>query len=83
MADLNYARRPEQNLRQGVFTTSIAVTKPVHRGANAMCDKCDEIDRRIERYRFILRNIQDKDFNDRTNELIAELQAQKAALHAE
>lgn len=48
-----------------------------------MCDKCDEIDRRIERYRFILRNIQDKDFNDRTNELIAELQAQKAALHAE
>lgn len=48
-----------------------------------MCEKCDEIDRKIERYRRIQRTILDQVTVDRAKELIAELEAQKAALHPE
>ena len=46
-----------------------------------MCEKCVEIDKTIERYRQIERSIMDQLTVDRTKELIAELEAQKAALH--
>jgi hypothetical protein len=46
-----------------------------------MCDKCVELDTKIERYRRILFSISDQVTIDRTKELIAELLAQKAALH--
>lgn len=46
-----------------------------------MCDKCEEIDHRIEHYRRIARHILDREFNDRARELIAELEAGKVALH--
>jgi hypothetical protein len=46
-----------------------------------MCEKCVEIDKTIERYRQIKRSIMDQLTVDRTKELIAELEAQKAALH--
>jgi hypothetical protein len=46
-----------------------------------MCDKCDEIDKTIERYRQIKRSILDQITVERAQELIAELEAQKAALH--
>ena len=46
-----------------------------------MCEKCIEIDKNIERYRRIQRTIADQVTIDRTKELIAELAAQKAALH--
>lgn len=46
-----------------------------------MCDKCEEIDNRIEHYRRITRHILDREFNDRARELIAELEAEKVALH--
>jgi hypothetical protein len=49
----------------------------------AMCDKCVELDTKIERYRRILFSISDQVTIDRTKELIAELLAQKAALHPE
>jgi hypothetical protein len=48
-----------------------------------MCDKCVELDKTIERYRRILLSIGDQVTVDRTKELIAELQAKKAALHPE
>jgi hypothetical protein len=48
-----------------------------------MCDKCVELDTKIERYRKILLSIGDQVTVDRTKELIAELLAQKAALHPE
>jgi hypothetical protein len=48
-----------------------------------MCDKCFEIDKAIERYQRILVSISDQVTVDRTKELIADLQAQKAALHPE
>jgi len=45
-----------------------------------MCDKCDEIDKTIERYRQIKERIADQALVDRAKELIAELEADKAAL---
>lgn len=48
-----------------------------------MCDKCIEIDMKIERYQRILHAIGDQITIDRTKELIAALEAQKAALHPE
>jgi hypothetical protein len=48
-----------------------------------MCEKCVEIDKNIERFRRIQRTIPDQVTIDRTKELIAELMAQKAALHPE
>jgi hypothetical protein len=46
-----------------------------------MCEKCVEIDRNIERYRRIQRTIGDQVTVDRAKELIADLNAQKDALH--
>jgi hypothetical protein len=48
-----------------------------------MCEKCEEIDKTIARYQRILLSIGDQVTVDRTKELIAELEAQKAALHPE
>jgi hypothetical protein len=42
-----------------------------------------EIDKKIERYRNILRSIRDEATVDGAEKLIADLEAQKAALHPE
>ena len=46
-----------------------------------MCEKCVEIDTTIKRYQGIRSRISDQFTVDRIKELIAELEAQKAALH--
>jgi hypothetical protein len=46
-----------------------------------MCEKCEEIDKTIVRYQRILLSIGDQVTIDRTRELIADMQARKAALH--
>ena len=48
-----------------------------------MCDKCTELDVKIERYRRIAFSINDQLTIDRIEALIAELKVQKAALHPE
>jgi hypothetical protein len=48
-----------------------------------MCEKCVEIDKKIERYRRIQQSILDQVTVDRTRELIADLEVEKAALHPE
>jgi hypothetical protein len=48
-----------------------------------MCDKCDELDKKIEHYHRLASQITDQQFNERANKLIAELEAEKAALHPE
>jgi hypothetical protein len=48
-----------------------------------MCEKCIEIDKNIERYRRIQRTIPDQITVERTKELVAELIAEKTALHPE
>jgi hypothetical protein len=48
-----------------------------------MCNKCDEIDKTIERYRRIKERVADHALVDRARELISEMEADKAALHPE
>ena len=48
-----------------------------------MCDKCAELDEKIERYRRVSSSINDQLTIDRLKALIEELHAQKAALHPE
>jgi hypothetical protein len=50
-------------------------------GNGEMCEKCVEIDAKIERYRNIVRSIADQPTVDGTKALIADLEAQKAVLH--
>jgi hypothetical protein len=48
-----------------------------------MCDKCAGLDKKIEHYQKLLLGIGDQLTIDRIKSLIADLQAQKAALHPE
>lgn len=48
-----------------------------------MCDKCIELDKKIERYRQIQQAILDQVTVDGIKQLIAKMEAQKAALHPE
>jgi hypothetical protein len=48
-----------------------------------MCDKCDELDKRIEHYSRMLLSIGDQITVERIKALMGDLQAQKATLHPE
>jgi hypothetical protein len=48
-----------------------------------MCEKCIELDDKMERYRRIASRIYDQLTLDRIKELIAELESEKAQLHPE
>jgi hypothetical protein len=48
-----------------------------------MCDKCVEIDKKIEHYRRLASQITDQQFIERALALIAELEGNKKALHPE
>jgi hypothetical protein len=48
-----------------------------------MCEKCDELDKKIEHYGRILLSIGDQLTVDRIRAMIRDLQAQKATLHTE
>jgi hypothetical protein len=48
-----------------------------------MCEKCEQLDKKIEHYKKLILGISDQLTIDRIKSLIADLQAQKAALHPE
>jgi len=48
-----------------------------------MCDRCQELDEKIERYRRIAWAINDQRTVDKLVEMIAGMEAHKAALHPE
>jgi hypothetical protein len=48
-----------------------------------MCDKCVELDKKIEHYRWIASMIGDQLTLDRIKQLVEQIKAQKAALHPE
>ena len=66
-------------------TTRSGISEPFPRQALllGMCDKCEEIDKRIEHYSLILLSINDLLTVEGLLALIAELRAQKGALHPE
>ncbi len=47
-----------------------------------MCEKCEEIDTKVQQYRFVIRHISDHQFIDRAKAMIDELESAKAALHS-
>ena len=46
-----------------------------------MCEKCDEIDQKIEKYTRIAHGVTDQLTLDRLKAAVAEMTAEKAALH--
>jgi hypothetical protein len=46
-----------------------------------MCDKCSELEKKIERYRRLAFSINDQLTIDRCNQLIIDAEAEKAKLH--
>jgi hypothetical protein len=48
-----------------------------------MCEKCVELDSKIEHYRLLASRITDEPILDGIKDLIERMQAQKVALHAE
>jgi hypothetical protein len=48
-----------------------------------MCDKCAELDEKIEHYRGLMPRITDPQTTEGLRKLIDDMQAQKAALHPE
>jgi hypothetical protein len=48
-----------------------------------MCEKCVDLDTKIEHYRVLASRITDQPTLDGINHLIERMQAQKAALHPE
>jgi len=56
---------------------------PRRLGGSPMCDKCGELDKKIEHYRQMLMSIGDQTTVERIKVLIGDLRAQKATLHPE
>ena len=66
-------------------TTGSEINEPFSRQALllGMCDKCAKLDEKIEHYETILVSIGDRVTVERLHAMIADLQAQKVALHPE
>jgi hypothetical protein len=63
-------------------TSLLWVNQPLE-AEKPMCETCNELDKKIEHYRKIALSLNDQLTIDRIKALVAELQAQKAALHPE
>jgi hypothetical protein len=48
-----------------------------------MCDKCEELDKKIENYRQLAARVRDPLLTEGVGKLIEDMQAQKASLHPE
>jgi hypothetical protein len=48
-----------------------------------MCEKCQDLDKKIERYRMIITRVLDPQLVEGIGRLIKETEAQKAAFHPE
>ena len=48
-----------------------------------MCEKCEELDEKIEHYRSLMARVTDRQTNEGIGKLIEDMQAQKAVLHPE
>jgi hypothetical protein len=46
-----------------------------------MCSKCQQLEKKIERYRKVTYSINDRPTIDRLNELIKDMEDEKAKLH--
>jgi len=65
------------------FRRSYVVQDGTRECGTAMCDKCAELDEKIEHYRGLRPRITDPQTTEGLRKLIDDMQAQKAALHPE
>jgi hypothetical protein len=65
------------------FGAATARPSSVRGSSSPMCDKCEELDKKIEHYRRIRLSIGDQITVERIEALIGDLQAQKAVPHPE
>jgi hypothetical protein len=54
---------------------------PANRAVSHVCDKCEAIDQKIEHYERIERGVSDQLTLDRIKTAVAELTAEKVAMH--
>jgi hypothetical protein len=74
----------EQTRRFAVLQAAANVDCQIRaNAAPEMCDKCIELDDKIEHYERISVSINDQLTIDRIKELVEQMKAQKAALHPE
>jgi len=73
------AQTLELDQRELVFTLCLALQGGG--GAPAMCDKCQELEAKIERYRRVMDRMDDPQLTASITALIKEAEAEKAALH--
>jgi hypothetical protein len=52
-------------------------------GKRVMCERCDEIDGRIEHYRKLAKDVSDKRALEAIDSMVADMKVQKRALHPE
>jgi hypothetical protein len=64
-------------------SSNAAIGLPTRECRTAMCDKCVELDSKIDHYRFLADRITDQLTIDGIKQLIERMQAEKAALHPE
>lgn len=72
-----FAAAPSYIKQRPMMAASRADAKP------EMCDKCVKLDDKIERYQYLSSQTTDPPTLDGIKKLIADLQAQKTALHPE
>ena len=73
--------KPEPKPDNGETTNLETILPPA--ACSSMCDKCEQLDKKIGHYQKLLLGIADQLTVDRIKSLIEDLQAQKALLHPE
>jgi hypothetical protein len=79
LTGLNFGEAISAHSEQGPVVDVI----PFARRAGSMCDKCQELEKKIERYRTLATRLFDQPTIEAINKLIEEMQAEKAGLHPE
>jgi len=80
-AGIGVNNEDEQIRRSSVFSAAAYIERA--NAELAMCEKCKELDAKIEHYRWLSASISDKQTLDGIKALIAGYEAQKKALHPE
>ena len=74
----------EQIRRPGRLISSRQIWLPTRPNAEPdMCDRCEELDKKIAHYRQIIARVLDPLLNERVGKMIEEMEAQKVTFHPE
>jgi hypothetical protein len=68
---------------RGLISSSQCWLQIARECGTAMCDKCEELDKKIEHYRQLAARVRDPLLTEGVDKLIEEMEAQKTAFHPE